>query len=293
MTISNGLAAWHKQGLTTEFRGHRIFYQDSVVGEEVILLIHGFPTAGWDWHYAWESLKNDYRLISLAMLGFGFSDKPADFEFSIHAQADLIESVLTELKIQEAHILAHDYGDTVAQELAARHLYSGYLTIKTMTLLNGGLFPEQHRARLIQKLLVSPVGALLSKLASRRTFEKNLNAVFGYDTKLDPTEANDLWHLFAHNDGHRKSHIMLHYIADRRKHRERWVGALQKLDVPLLLINGTADPVSGGHMANHYESLIPQPNVIRLDGIGHYPQLEAPRAVLDHFNSFIDSNRSL
>ena len=295
MTVSNGLAAWHKQGQTAEFRGHQIFYQDSCAGEEVILLIHGFPTAGWDWHYIWKALKNDYRLISIDMLGFGFSDKPADFQFSIHAQADLIESVLTELGIQEAHILAHDYGDTVAQELAARHLdpESERLQILTMTLLNGGLFPEQHRARMIQKLLVSPIGPLLSKFASRRTFEKNLNAVFGEHTKLTSSEANDLWFLFSRSDGHRKSHIMLHYIADRRKHRERWVGALQKLDVPLLLIDGTADPVSGGHMADHYESLIPQPNVVRLNGIGHYPQLEAPQAVLEHFISFIGSNKNI
>ncbi len=210
-------------------------------------------------------------------------------------QADLLTHFLKLFNVKATHILSHDYGDTVAQELAARHLdpESERQQILTMTLLNGGLFPEQHRARLIQKLLVSPVGPLLSKFASRRTFEKNLNAVFGEHTKLTSSEANDLWFLFSRSDGHRKSHIMLHYIADRRKHRERWVGALQKLDVPLLLIDGTADPVSGGHMVDHYESLIPQPNVVRLNGIGHYPQLEAPRAVLEHFIYFIGSNKNI
>ena len=44
---------------------------------------------------------------------------------------------------------------------------------------------------------------------------------------------------------------------------------------------------------DHYESLIPQPNVVRLNGIGHYPQLEAPQAVLEHFISFIGSNKNI
>ena len=229
------------------------------------------------------------------MLGFGFSDKPTDCPFSIHGQADLIESVLAELGIQRVHILAHDYGDTVAQELAARHLETGseHVQILTMTLLNGGLFPEQHRARLIQKLLVSPAGPLLSKIASQRMFEKNLNAVFGESTKLNSSELTDLWHLFSCNGGHRKSHIMLHYIADRRQHRERWVTALQMLDVPLLLIDGIADPVSGGHMVDYYEVMIPNPRVIRLPRIGHYPQLEAPDVVTKQFLSFIDINKNV
>ncbi len=295
MKISKALKNWYETGKTTCFKGHRVFYQDSGVGDNVLLLIHGFPTAGWDWHHVWENLKGQYRLVSIDMLGFGFSDKPRSYSFSIHAQADLIEFVLAELGLNKVHVLAHDYGDTVAQELAARYLQQseGSLKIETMTLLNGGLFPEQHRARLIQKLLVSPLGPLLSSLATRRTFESNLNAVFGSETKLNSAEMADLWHLFSFHRGHRKSHIMLHYIADRVAHRARWVGALQSLDVPLLLINGTADPVSGGHMADHYESLIPDPNVIRLEGIGHYPQLEAPTDVIEHVSSFIQTNRDL
>ena len=308
--LSRELRNWYTAGAYLEVQGHRIFYRDSHLQndqqqedlqqagleqkeleqeKDVILLIHGFPTAGWDWHHVWGPLSENYRLISIDMLGFGFSDKPLDYHYTIHAQADLIEAVLSRLGISKAHVLAHDYGDTVAQELAARHLENptSPLRMITLTLLNGGLFPEQHRARFIQKLLTSPVGPLISRLATQATFAKNLNAVFGSDTQLNAQALDDLWQLFSFNDGHQKSHRMLHYMADRRQHRERWVGALQKLDVPLLLINGTEDPVSGGHMADYYETLIPDPAVVRLEGIGHYPQLEAPQAVLQAFLPYV------
>ena len=40
--------------------------------------------------------------------------------FTIAEQADVVEGMLGSLRMREVHLLAHDYGDTVAQELIAR-----------------------------------------------------------------------------------------------------------------------------------------------------------------------------
>ena len=45
-------------------------------------------------------------------------------------------------------------------------------------------------------------------------------------------------------------------MTDRITHRERWVGALQNSPVPLKVIDGALDPVSGMHMAEHYQKLV-------------------------------------
>ena len=55
-----------------------------------IVLIHGFPTASWDWCKIWNTLRQHYRLLTLDMLGFGFSDKPAGHPYSIMEQADIV-----------------------------------------------------------------------------------------------------------------------------------------------------------------------------------------------------------
>lgn len=81
---------------------------------------HGFPTASWDWHKLWPEFVKHYRVIALDMIGFGFSDKPINYHYSIGDQADLQQALLTSLGISSIHLLAHDYGDTVAQELLAR-----------------------------------------------------------------------------------------------------------------------------------------------------------------------------
>ena len=79
---------------------------------------------------------------------------------------------------------------------------------------------------------------------------------------------------------------LIHYMPERVQHRERWVGALMKAAVPLKLIDGADDPVSGRHLAARYRELVPSADVTLLEGVGHYPQVEAPQPVLDAYLRF-------
>jgi pimeloyl-ACP methyl ester carboxylesterase len=89
-----------------------------------------------------------------------------------------------------------------------------------------------------------------------------------------------MWRLVCANDGRDVLPQLIGYMAERRLHRERWVGAITRPAMPVRLINGSADPVSGAHMVARYRELVPHPDVVALPGVGHYPQVEAPDAVL-------------
>ncbi|ROH91965.1 alpha/beta hydrolase [Stagnimonas aquatica] len=297
--------AWRAAGAHFDYRGQRIYYRDSgASAKPALLLIHGFPSASWDWHGLWAPLAERFRLIAPDMIGFGFSTKPRGWGYSIHDQADLHAALCARLGVSEVHVLAHDYGVSVAQELLARHEAAflpppftgegrggGVLRLRSIVFLNGGLFPETHRPRPIQKLLLSPLGPLVSRLFNERGFRKSFSAVFGPDTKPSAAELAAFWQLVAYNDGGRIMHELIRYILDRRQHRERWLSAMQRTAVPMRLINGPVDPVSGAHMVARYRELIAAPDVVSLPGIGHYPQVEAPQAVLDAFLQFHDRQR--
>lgn len=51
-------------------------------------------------------------------------------------------------------------------------------------------------------------------------------------------------------------------MPERRLHRERWVGAMQRTGVPLRLINGVVDPLSGAHMLERYRQLVPEADTV-------------------------------
>lgn len=275
------LADWEQGGTFRTLHGHRIFCRDGgAATAPVLVLIHGFPTSSWDFEALWGPLTERYRVITLDMRGFGFSAKPG-LAYSIGAQADLFERRLEELGITEYHVLAHDYGDTVAQELLAREA-----KLKSVCFLNGGLFPETHRPLFIQKLLLSPLGRFIARMSSRARFEANMRSIFGKDTPPSREFIDGFWGLLQRDDGLGAMARIIHYMPERAAKRERWVGAIQRTAVPLKLIDGASDPVSGAHMVARYRELVPKPDVTVLETIGHYPHVEAPQAVLEAYLQF-------
>lgn len=291
------LSYWKDSGQFVDIQGRQIFVQDSLNKHTqqpderpVILCIHGFPTSSFDWLPVWQPISTHYRLIASDLLGFGFSDKPQQHTYTILEQADLITALLSHLGISKVHILAHDYGTIVAQELIARHEAARAdhaLNILSVTFLNGAIFPEMHRPRIIQKLLLSPAGVLVSYLLNERSFRKSFSAIFGRNTQPSAEELKSFWTLITYNRGHRISHLLINYIRERKQHRERWVGAMHATRIPLALINGLDDPVSGAHLVACVRQDLPQMQVFELTGIGHYPQVEAPAQTAQYLLSFL------
>ncbi|MDH1262004.1 alpha/beta hydrolase [Pseudomonas sp. GD03944] len=279
------LDAWRAQGHELPWAGQRIRYWEAGAGEP-LLLIHGFPTASWDWHYLWQPLAQRYRVIACDMLGFGDSSKPRGHAYSLLEQADLQQALLAHLGIDgPLHVLAHDYGDSVAQELLARH-HEGRIHLASCVFLNGGLFPETHHPVLTQKLLLSPLGPLIGRLFSRASLATNFAKVFGPQTQPSTEELDSFWSLIQRGNGPAIMHRLIRYMPERRQQRDRWVAAMQRGGVPLRVIDGAVDPISGAHMVARYRELIPEPDTVLLDGIGHYPQTEAPEQVLTHYLAF-------
>ena len=276
------LADWQAGGTFIDWRGWRVFTRTGGAADApALLLIHGFPTASWDWAALWPALAASHRVIALDLLGFGFSAKPRDHDYSFGEQADLCETLLAANGVRTYHVLAHDYGDTVAQELLARQAEPGRSArLLSICYLNGGLFPEAHRPVLMQRLLPSPLGPLIARLSSRALLARNFRRIFGPDTPPSEADIDAFWALITANDGKLALPRLARYRRERVVQRERWVGAMQSATVPQKLIVGLADPIAGTAMANRYAEIVPQADITRLDRIGHYPQVEAPAAVL-------------
>jgi pimeloyl-ACP methyl ester carboxylesterase len=285
------LEDWHLGGHTFNHNGYNVFYRaGGIDSSEALVCLHGFPTSSWDWNRLWPYLCAHWRVMAFDMIGYGFSDKPHRYDYSIGDQADLCEELLNALHVTRVHIIAHDVGDSVAQELLARHTERAdtgdqRFTIQSVCLLNGGLFPETHRPTLIQKILASRLGFVAAKFMSERRFRTSFAAIFGADTKPSDAELHEFWSLIAFNHGERIAHKLIGYMNERRLHRERWVGALHS-NVPLLIVNGSDDPVSGAHMVTRLRDEVPGIRVVTLPGIGHYPQIENAGAVLRAYVEF-------
>lgn len=274
------------------YNGHSIAYWQAMdciqsTNTQTILFIHGFPSASCDWHYQWQHLAKKFNLLSLDLLGFGFSDKPENHRYSLLEQANIIETLLSEKGIERCHVISHDYGDSVAQELLSRQSPESF-TMISLCMLNGGLFSSHHRPLLTQKLLKGPLGQFFALFMSKKSLTTSFQKIFGKHTQAKQQELDLLWQLIEFNNGKKILPKILAYIDERKVHGERWKKAMIDTMIPMYFINGVQDPISGQHMLDHYIDIIPNPRTTALD-VGHYPQLEAPEIVLSLYIEFLDS----
>jgi pimeloyl-ACP methyl ester carboxylesterase len=290
------LVRWKAKGEWFDHLGFEVFFLREGSGPRLVLL-HGYPFNSFDWVRLWPALTERFEVIAPDMLGMGFSAKPDRYEYSVHDHADMHEALLESMGIGECHVLAHDIGDSVAQELLARSEFGqqtgAALQIKSITWLNGGLFNEAYRPRPIQTLLsATPLGGVLARyrrvFLADAVFDRALGEMFGPSSKPSAHLLNQFRQIINYNDGGRVTHKVGRFVLDRYHHRNRWVRAMRQTAIPMRLIDGPWDPNSGRHMAERYLELIPDPDVVLLgELIGHWPQIEDPDGVLANFLEFM------
>lgn len=279
---------WSQCGKYFEWRDHNVFFQRGGKGE-VLLMLHGFPTCGWDWCWVSKHLLSRFHMIVPDLLDYGLSLNARLNVCTIADQADMLEALMKHRDISEVHILAHNVGDTVAQELLARQNASDLsFRIKSCVFLNGGMIPSLHKPRPIQRLLAGPLGPLMVRFMKKQRFLNGFADIFGDFTKPSGDFLKELWPAVRGINGRGSFTRRIKYMEERRKNADRWVTALTEAKLPMMLVNGSADPISGAHAADGFEKLVPKAKLARLPGIGHYPQIEAPDTVVDLVNKFHD-----
>ncbi|HSV37823.1 MAG TPA: alpha/beta hydrolase [Nocardioidaceae bacterium] len=277
----NALDKWWGEGdlITLPLRGsnRQIFVRRTGSGRSMTLL-HGFPSCSHDWTAVVDALPADFAMLMPDLLGFGASEKPADHQYTMHEQADLVEALWSNEGITSTIVVAHDYAATVAQELLARRT-EGRLAVDlaAVHLLNGGIYPDLHRPEPVQFALLDPVqGPQVSAGMTAEALREALRPTFapGFDFA---TAATDIWSATAR--GGVILHQLIAYIPDRKQHESRWVGALESTDVPLSFTWGMLDPVSGAHIGERIRQRLPHAGFTALDDVGHWPPIEAPDRV--------------
>ncbi len=282
--------AWKNKGQTIDVKGHQIFCLKEGSGPN-LLVLHGYPFNTFEWKSVWKNLVKNYTVFTFDYLGMGFSDKPKNHSYSFQEHCEIINFLIAHWGIKETHILSHDLGVSIVQELLARDLASqNGFKMQSVVFMNGGLFMDTYKPRMIQRLLSQspkPIGKLLSNLLTKKKLEKSIKSVFGPKTQPSDQLVNQFWDILNYKEGKSIAYLIGRLVFDKMNHQEKWIHAMQTTQVPMCFINGPFDPNSGIHMANRYKELIPNPNVKLLaPEIGHWPQIEDPQGVLSYYQAF-------
>ena len=94
--LSAAARGFFEQGRLLDLAGLRVFVLDTgpVTREDALVLLHGFPSSSLDFHRILPRLAEGRRVVLLDFPGFGYSDKPTAYGYSLMEQADVVLMVL-------------------------------------------------------------------------------------------------------------------------------------------------------------------------------------------------------
>ena len=282
--LTGAIRGWMSGGSFVHADGVKIYY--CLAGDlngslPWRVCFHGFPTSSWDWHLLLPHLSRDRRVLLFDFPGYGLSGKPPGRDYALGRQLDAAEALLRHLQIDSFDLIAHDMGNSVACELLRRRELGGYpFELQSLTLLNGGIYMDLHRALLTQRMLRTPLlGAATARLSSWRLFRLQYPTAYADPSQFDEEHYRSQWSLMLHNDGRRVLHKIAGYMRERVRMAEQWTGPLERLELPLRVIWGDRDPIAVLAIAERLCERNPRARLLTLEGVGHYPQLEAPSRV--------------
>jgi 2-hydroxymuconate-semialdehyde hydrolase len=262
--MSNTVANNPEIGKSVIAGGVKTNYQDHGQGDP-IFLIHGSGpgvTAYANWRLTMPVLAEKFRVIAPDMVGFGFTERPANVNYTMDMWVSHALNLMDELKIEKAHLVGNSFGGGLALALALKA-------------------PDR-----VNRLV------LMGAAGTKFQLTDGLDAVWGYKGTLE--HMKELVGLFTFNKNLVSDDLAkLRYEASIRPGfqeafsamfpapRQRWVDALasdegqiKTLTHETMIIHGRDDAIIPLSASLRLHDLIPKSQLHVFGQCGHWTQIE-------------------
>ena len=241
---------------TVEVAGHHVHYlAEGPRNGPVIVLVHGLGGSAEEWHnLARYLVRAGFRVYRPDLPGFGRSEKPADFSYSVSDEAEVVAGFLDALGLKQVDLGGTSMGGWIAQIVASRH-------------------PERVR-RLI---LFDAVG-----LYEKPTWDTRLF------TPASPAELDQLDALLMPNPpkvpgfiardilrfSNERAWVVHRAVAAMLTGRDTTDKLLPELKMPMLIVWGAEDRIAPVSLGETMHRLAPQSELEVFPGCGHLAQVQ-------------------
>ena len=274
--------------------GLRMHVAEAGAGEPVLLL-HGFPQHWWEWRGIIPRLAPHYRVICPDLRGAGWTDAPAEGYTSEQQRADVL-ALLDCLGLDRVRLVAHDWSAIVGFQLAIHHperieQYVSLATPHPWIRFRPAMLRGAWRLW-FQPVIATPgVGPRLLARGDQR-LARYLLEQDGAGGALRSAEDREAFLAPLRQPERARAGSAIYRGLILPELRRTVTGAYResRLDVPTLVLYGTADPALVPNVHGGYEANADDLAVEPIEGASHFLADQRPDPVADRILAFFGAS---
>jgi len=264
--------------------GQSMHYIDEGAGA-VLLFVHGTPSWSFDFRYQIKALSKHFRCIAIDHIGFGLSDKPADYDYHTKNHAKTLAAFIQALQLEQITMVMHDFGTIIGMDYALKHPNN----IHRLIIFNSWLWDCSERPEFIKssKILRSP---FLPFLYKRLNFSPRflIPQSFANRSKLTPSIHRHYRKVFSKaSERNGPLAFARSLLNDQAWFGELWAKKEVLQQKKMLFIWGMKDPFILAEYLDQFMTAYPKAKAVRLADCGHFPQEEEKEQVLEAMARFL------
>jgi haloalkane dehalogenase len=262
-----------------------LHYIDEGQGDPIVF-VHGTPTWSFEYRHVIKALSPTRRCIAFDHLGFGLSERPANFSYAPEEHAKNAIEFIEAKRLSSFDLVVHDFGGPIGLPILFRYpervrrliIFNTFMwsfdddpeMSKRARMVNGALGRWMYKHLNASLRLITPSAYGDKKKLTRKIHQQYLSVFTDKSARVLV-----LWALAKSLLGSRDFFQSLY---DQRQ-------LLQNR--PTQIIWGMKDSAFQPHQLEKWRRIIPQAEVIELSNAGHWPHEEEPEEVIQSMKQFL------
>jgi pimeloyl-ACP methyl ester carboxylesterase len=269
-------------GTFNEIDGMQIHLEHEGSGVPIIL-IHGYTSTLYTWRFNIHELAaNGFSVWSLDLPGFGYSDKPKDFGYTLADYADFMADFMDAEGIKKAVLVGNSMGGNIAIETYLKHPDR----VEKLVLVDSGGYPEEEGGFFLFNLMQYPVaGDILMSFNYRWVVKQSILSGIYYDNNFVTDDVIDSYYNVYKTENGKKGPLWVGRAIDWS--HDLGADKIKTIAVPTLVIWGKEDTLIPVTDADLFGRDIKDSRVIVLGEAGHLPHEEKAEIVNGLISDFI------
>lgn len=255
----------------------KMHYIDVGQGEPVVM-VHGNPGWSFEFRNVIKEISKTRRCIAIDHIGFGLSDKPADWSYLPEKHAENLEKLLDSLDLKNITIIVNDWGGPIGLSYAIKHPER----FKRIVLLNTWLWSvkgDPHFER-FSNMMGHGLGKFMIKYFN--IFGKMVvKKAMGDKSKLTKSIHKHYYKHLANPSQRKGSYVFPGSIIGSSEWLAKLWSQKEKITgIPTTIIWGMKDIAFKEKELERWVNTMTKSTVVKLEKAGHYPQEEDPEVLI-------------